>query len=845
MNRDERIVVVGAGLTGLRAAERLREMKFDGEIIILGDERLPPYHRPALSKQLLMGTLRPSDLTLPAYEDINAKWRFGTPVRQLVPRERKLQLPGGEELTYDGLVIATGVEARRPNDLPYHDPRVLVLRTMHDAMDLERVINSTKGRVAVVGGGFTGCELAASLRHLSREVTLIGRGQSLLGNVLGEDLGNWLTTTHSDHGVDLALGNSVQDWAPGPDGIALRLTDGTSLLASCVLVAAGTVPITGWMKGSGLPLDDGVVCDASTHVVGAEDIVAAGDVAQWPNLRFDDTPRRVEHWLNAVEMGRHAAESLLAGRAAAEPFTPMPRFWTEQYGVRIQAAGMPKLGKEIISLGTPDDGTGTVYGYSREGRLMGVVGLDCPSSVLAWTESVSRQNPVPRQRIIAASTAPKQITAGPSAAPATEDKPAVYGKRKTGRHQLPAREKLQPRREEIRQHQIGYVAEPVQGEVIHAAEISGPIYPMHPAEVSGPLPVEVSGQIVPVGVGSGPTFDGRPKNVVDSFSRMLPVAVRPEDRRAAYAPAVPQRPIPAATPAKDTYMRHSYESRGSYSAPAQDSYQRDSYSPPPREPYGRDSYPPPHPRDSYAPPPPSRGSYGPPPGRGTGTFPPADGELGYGAPAGHGPNGGFGRPERTAPADRFPRDDHPLADEQPTARIRKPIRPQVREPGTTTGGARHRADLPEPLAGRLVPDDSLSIDVTGQMPVLDVNGEVRAPEPPRGGGGRRRAEDRVHPAEVSFERLPPVRLGGDTYDSYDRTPPRRVPEDPYRGRGVNTNFELRLVPAMSDMDRRPRHGRPDDYDYDYPRQRPGPEDSYDSIPSVERSYRAAGGRRRI
>jgi len=125
MNRDERIVVVGAGLTGLRAAERLRELKYEGEVLIIGDERVPPYHRPALSKQLLMGTLQPSDLTLPAYEEVGAKWRLGTEVRQLLPRNKTLQLPGGEEITYDGLVIATGVEARRPNDVPYHDPRIL------------------------------------------------------------------------------------------------------------------------------------------------------------------------------------------------------------------------------------------------------------------------------------------------------------------------------------------------------------------------------------------------------------------------------------------------------------------------------------------------------------------------------------------------------------------------------------------------------------------------------------------------------------------------------------------------------------------------------------------------
>ncbi len=396
MSRPERIVVVGAGLCGLRAAERLRELGFEGDVVIVGSEPTPPYHRPALSKQLLMGTMRPDDLLLPAYQNVNAKWRLSTQVQYLLPRSRTLRLPGDEELKYDGLIIATGVEARRQNEVPYEDPRVLVMRTLPDALDLERVLSENRaGPVAVIGGGFTGCEIAASLRHLGREVTLIGRGKNLLGNVLGQDLGEWLTKMHGDHGVDLALGNSVKRWAPREDGIALQLADGSTMLAACVLLATGTVPSTAWLRGSGLPLDNGVVCEATTHVVGAEDVVAAGDVAQWPNIRFDTVPRRIEHWLNAIEMGRAAAENLLAGRAAAKPFTPMPRFWTEQYGVRIQAAGVPKLGPDIVALGSPTDGTGTVVGYAKEGRLMGVVGVDCPSSVMAWTESVARQNPVP------------------------------------------------------------------------------------------------------------------------------------------------------------------------------------------------------------------------------------------------------------------------------------------------------------------------------------------------------------------------------------------------------------------------------------------------------------------
>jgi hypothetical protein len=202
------------------------------------------------------------------------------------------------------------------------------------------------------------------------------------------------------------------------------------MLAACVVVAVGTEPATTWLRSSGLPLEDGVVCEPTCHVVGVTDVVAAGDVAQWPNLRFDASPRRIEHWLNAVEMGRAAAESLLAGRAAAKPFTPMPRFWTEHYGVRIQAAGVPKLGTDTVMLGTSDGGTGTVIGYVRENRLVGVVGLDCPSSVLAWTQRVSEQNPVSPPQGQPVRTGQQPAVSVPSARES-----------RTGRYSLPAKPK--------------------------------------------------------------------------------------------------------------------------------------------------------------------------------------------------------------------------------------------------------------------------------------------------------------------------------------------------------------------------------------------------------------------
>jgi NADPH-dependent 2,4-dienoyl-CoA reductase/sulfur reductase-like enzyme len=145
-----------------------------------------------------------------------------------------------------------------------------------------------------------------------------------------------------------------------------------------------------WLRGSGLTLEDGVLCRPTCHVVGANDIVAAGDVARWPNLRFEATARRVEHWMNAVDMGRAAAESLLAGPTAAQPFTPLPRFWSEQQGMHLQAAGMPVLSQDTIPLVLRGNGKG-ITGYVRNGRLIGIVGRDNPRGMLHWTAELQRE----------------------------------------------------------------------------------------------------------------------------------------------------------------------------------------------------------------------------------------------------------------------------------------------------------------------------------------------------------------------------------------------------------------------------------------------------------------------
>ena len=380
------VVVVGASLAGIRAAEELRYQGYTGTITVVGDEAHLPYDRPPLSKKVLAGGQPPEATALGTatgtLEDLDLSWRLGVPATALDLVSREVVLAGGDRLPYDGLVIATGAT---PRHLPGTDhlQGVHTLRTLDDCAAIRAALGAGPRRVAVVGAGFIGAEVAATCRGLGIDVTLIEALEVPLERSVGPFLGAVVADLHRDHGVDVRLGVGVVR-ITGHDRVEqLHLTDGSEIDVDLVVVGVGVTPNIEWLEGSGLPLDNGVVCDETCAV--APEVVAAGDVARWPNARFGET-MRVEHWDNAVEMGAHAARTLLAmaGGGVGEPYTPVPWFWSDQYDRKIQLAGRASAGDEVAVVAGSIEERKFVAFYGREGRVVGVLGMNMPAKVMRW-----------------------------------------------------------------------------------------------------------------------------------------------------------------------------------------------------------------------------------------------------------------------------------------------------------------------------------------------------------------------------------------------------------------------------------------------------------------------------
>jgi 3-phenylpropionate/trans-cinnamate dioxygenase ferredoxin reductase component len=381
------LVIVGASLAGMRAAQAVRAAGWEGELVVIGDEPHMPYTRPPLSKEALTSDWRDvSDHQFPVAFD--ATWRLGEAASGLDPRARRLQLEGGEELEYERLILATGSQPTRWQGEGSELDGLHTIRRVEDALALRDAL-AERPRLAVLGAGFIGCEVAASARSLGLDVALFDFSPTPMPP-LGPMLGARCADLHRQNGVALHLGVGVV--AVHGDGAkrvaAIELADGSTHEADLAVVALGVKPATGWLEGSGLDIEAGVHCDETLTVSGVDDVLAAGDVARWPHPLAGGDPIRVEHWTNAAEHGIHAGRNAALEPADRTPFQGMPSFWSDQYETKIQSIGLVHLATRYEVVEESADGSRLVAVALDEDVLVGAVGFNAARRLLGYRPRV-------------------------------------------------------------------------------------------------------------------------------------------------------------------------------------------------------------------------------------------------------------------------------------------------------------------------------------------------------------------------------------------------------------------------------------------------------------------------
>lgn len=410
------VVVVGAGMAGASAVESLRREGFAGRIVLVGDEPLLPYERPPLSKTVLIGATPPEHTILrdaAFYADNRIELRLNTRAAALDIPARSIQLADGATLRFDALVIATGSRVRHLA-VPGADlPGVRYLRTLEEARALAHDLRtladrgapgeerdprapSTPGdpvahdenpaRVAVVGGGFIGAEVAAACRSLGIAVTVVELLPTLMAQALGEPIGAVFTEMHRAHGADLRLRDGVAALR-GRDRVEeLVTTSGAVIPCDLVVVGVGVRPADDWLRGSGLALRDGVLVDAYCQTT-ATGVFAAGDVARWP-YGPESERIRVEHFDNALRQGEAAARNLLG---QMRPYTAVPYFWSDQYDLKLQYVGHAHTWDDVLTRGTPGEHHFAAF-YRQAGRVAAALAVNHPRDLATLKRLVAASN---------------------------------------------------------------------------------------------------------------------------------------------------------------------------------------------------------------------------------------------------------------------------------------------------------------------------------------------------------------------------------------------------------------------------------------------------------------------
>lgn len=359
MNTPTSIVLVGGGVASCAAAGTLRRKGYTGRLVLVSDEPHLPYERPPLSKDFLLGKASPDNVLVQSadwWDEQNVELRLGTRVEHVDTAARSLSLSDGAQLEYDRLLVATGGRARRIADFEVDQDRVFYLRGLDDAtrlrdrLDEIRAQHGEEGHVAILGGGFIGCELAAAARIMGMKVTIIEAVDVLMQRSLGQRYGGAITEAHRRAGVDVLCHRSVTSVRPTPEALEIQ-TDSDTINAHALIISAGMVPNTDWLENSGIELQQGGVLVDEVCRSSVPEVFAAGDAAcqQRPGAQ---SPRRVEHQDTAQRQGAVAAAAML--NENTPDLTP-DWFWSDQYDLSIQATGQFDADAEHVVRGSIDE----------------------------------------------------------------------------------------------------------------------------------------------------------------------------------------------------------------------------------------------------------------------------------------------------------------------------------------------------------------------------------------------------------------------------------------------------------------------------------------------------------
>lgn len=386
---EAKVVIVGGGLAALRIAEQLRRSEHAGEIVIVSDEVHLPYDRPPLSKDVLhKGDHTFADVTLKPqefYDEKDITLRLGSAATAVDPGGKTVTLADGSAVGYDELVITTGLVPKRIPSFP-DLAGIHVLRSYDQSQALRTEAASAR-RAVVIGAGFIGCEVAASLRALGVGVVLVEPQPQPLASVLGEQIGALVARLHRGEGVDVRTGVGVSEVRGDGRVQQVVLADGSELDADLVIVGIGSRPATDWLEGSGISVDNGVVCD-NVGRTSAAHVWALGDVASWRDATGHQA--RVEHWSNVAEQARVLVPAML-GQGLPEAVV-VPYFWSDQYDVKIQCLGEPDA-DDVVHV-VEDDGRKFLAYYERDGVIAGVVGGGMPGKVMKARAKIAAGAPI-------------------------------------------------------------------------------------------------------------------------------------------------------------------------------------------------------------------------------------------------------------------------------------------------------------------------------------------------------------------------------------------------------------------------------------------------------------------